>query len=58
MTTNLSKVVFTDWTRATLDGPDGRRKGWVANGCASSSRLKRIQGGGGTIICMAGIINK
>ena len=49
MKTDLSKIVFTDQTRATLDGKDGWSKGWVAIGCASSSRL-RPQGGGGIII--------
>ena len=39
MTTNFSKVLFIDETRAILDGPDGWSKSWVANECASSSRL-------------------
>ena len=50
MTTNFSKVVFTDEARATLDGKDGWSKGWVGNGCASLSRFRRPQGGGGIMI--------
>ena len=56
MTINFYKVVFTDEIRATFDGPDGWSKGWVANGCASSCRLRRPQGGGGIMI-WAGIID-
>ena len=56
MATNFSNVVFTDGTRATLDGPDGRSKGWVITGCARSSHLRSPQGGGGIMI-WAGIIN-
>ena len=50
MMTNLFKVVFTDETRATLYGPDGWSKGWVADGCGSSNCLRRPQGGGGIMI--------
>ena len=49
-------VLFIDVTRATLDGPHGWSKGSVANGCASSSCLRRQQGGGGIMI-QAGIID-
>ena len=55
MMTNFSKVVFTDETRVILDGPDGWSKGWNANGCASSSRFRRPQGGE-VIMIWAGII--
>ena len=58
-TPNFSKVVFTDETHATLDGPDCRSRlsrGWVANGCESSSGYRRPQGRGGLMI-WAGIIN-
>ena len=56
MTTNFSMVIFTEETRATLDGPDGWNKGWVANERARSSRLRRQQGGGGIMI-WTGIID-
>ena len=29
MKTDFSKVIFTDESRVTLDGPDGWSKGWV-----------------------------
>ena len=32
MKTDMNKVIFTDETRATLDGPDGWGKDWVASG--------------------------
>ena len=51
--TNFFKVVFTDETSANLDGTDGWSKGWVANGCASSSCFRRPQGGGGIMIWAA-----
>ena len=40
-------VLFTDECRATLDGPDGRSKDWVANGSSRPIRVRRQQGGGG-----------
>jgi len=55
MKTNMQMVLFTDETRATLDGPDGWGKGWVANGQERHTRLRRQQGGGGVMI-WAGII--
>lgn len=55
MKTNMQMVLFTDESRATLDGPDGWGKGWVANGQERHTRLRRQQGGGGVMI-WAGII--
>ena len=46
----MKKAVFTDETRATLDGPDGWGKGWVANGQERHCRFRRQQGGGGMMI--------
>ena len=51
----FTKVLFTDKTHATLDGPDGWGKGLVANGCVSLSCLWCQQGGG--IIIWAGYID-
>lgn len=55
MKVDFSKVLFTDETRATLDGPDGWCKGWVIIGQNRHQRLRRQQGGGGIMI-WAGII--
>ena len=54
MRTDFSKVLFTDETRVTLDGPDGWSKGWVAQGCVSSSREIKAPTSG-FIIIWAGI---
>ena len=54
--TNFEHVLFTDESRATLDGPDGWMSGWLLNGTKPQSRIKRQQGGGGVMI-WAGIIN-
>ena len=56
MKTNFEHVLFTDKSRATLDGPDGWMSGWLLNGTKPQSRIRRQQGGGGVII-WAGIIN-
>jgi len=52
---DMSRVLFTDETRATLDGPDGWANGWVYFGDEGHRRLRRQQGGGGIMI-WAGII--
>ena len=56
MKTNFQHVLFTDESRATLDGPDGWMSGWLLNGTTPQSRIRRQQGGGGVMI-WAGIIN-
>lgn len=55
MKTDFSKVIFTDESRVTLDGPDGWSKGWVLNNRSVPGRLRRQQGGGGVMI-WAGIV--
>ena len=55
MKTNFEHVLFTDESRATLDGPDGWMSGWLLNGTKPQSRIRRQQGGGGVMI-WAGII--
>jgi hypothetical protein len=42
-------VIFTDECRATLDGPDGFSRGWILDGLDIPARLRRQQGGGGTM---------
>ena len=56
MKTNFEHVLFTDESRATLDGPDGWMSGWLLNGTKPQSRIRRQRGGGGVMI-WAGIIN-
>ena len=56
MKRDFSTVIFTDECRATLDGPDGWAKGWVAQGRVASVRLKRQQSGGG-VMFWAAIVN-
>ena len=55
MKSDIKYVLFTDESRATLDGPDGWAKGWVINGDQAPVRRRRQQGGGGVMI-WAGII--
>ncbi len=43
MKTNMEYVLFTDESRATLDGPDGWAKGWVIKGYPAPVRLRRQQ---------------
>ena len=50
MKQDMKYVLFTDETRATLDGPDGWSKGWVGIGAQLHNRYRRHQGGGGVII--------
>ena len=56
MKTNFENVLFTDESRATLDGPDGWMSGWLLNNTTPQSKIRRQQGGGGVMI-WAGIIN-
>ena len=55
MKSDMKYVLFTDESRATLDGPDGWAKGWVINGDQAPVRRRRQQGGEGVMI-WAGII--
>ena len=50
MNTDMKCVLFTDESRATLDGPDGWSKGWVFDGDQCPTRMRRQQGGGGDMI--------
>ena len=53
MKTNFENVLFTDQSRAALDG---LMSGWLLNGTTPQSKIRRQQGGGGVMI-WAGIIN-
>ena len=51
MKTDMKCVLFTDESRASLDGPDGCwSKGWVFRGDQCPARIRRQQGGGGVMI--------
>ena len=50
MKTDIKMVLFTDETRATLDGPNGWGKGWDGNGQERHTHFRRQQGGGGVMI--------
>ena len=52
---DFKDVLFTDECRATLDGPDGFGRGWLADGAVRPSRFRRQQGGGG-VMFWAGIV--
>ena len=56
MTQDMKIVLFTDETRATLDGPDEWSKGWFGFGGKLHHRVRRHQGGSGVML-WAGIIN-
>ena len=47
---DMSRVLFTDETQATLNGPDGCANRWVYFGDEGHRRLRRQQGGGGVMI--------
>jgi hypothetical protein len=51
MKTDMKFVLFTDESRASLDGPDGWAKGWVFNDDKCPNRMRRQQGGGRVMIC-------
>ena len=55
MKTDMKHVLFTDESRATLDGPDGWSRGWVIRGDQCPTRIRRQQGGGGVML-WAGIV--
>ena len=56
MKLSMKYILFTDKSRATLDGPDNWSKGWVVFGHQHPTRICRQQRGGGIMI-WAGIIN-
>ena len=55
MKTDMKCVLFTDKSRATLDGPDGSSKRWVFHSDQCPTRVRRQQGGGG-FMTWAGIV--
>ena len=56
MKTNFENVLFTDKSRATLDGIDDWMSVLLLNGTTPQSKIRRQQGGGGLMIWV-GIIN-
>ena len=50
---DFSTVIFTDECRATLDGPDGWRRGWVLDKRSVPGVMRRQQGGGGVMFWAA-----
>ena len=56
MKLNMKHVLFTDASRATLDGPDNWGRGWVFKGDNNHIRLRRRQWSVGLTI-WAGIID-
>ena len=55
MKSDMKHALFTNESRATLDGPDGWEKGWVINGDEAPVRRRHEQEEGGDII-WAGVI--
>lgn len=53
MKIDFKNVIFSDECRASLDGPDGFGRGWLQNGKALPTRLRRQQGGGGVMFWAA-----
>ena len=58
MKQDMKYVLFTDETRATLDGPDGWSKGWVGFEGKLHHRFRRHQGGGGVMLWSVNIDNE
>ena len=58
MKVNFQTVLFTDECRATLDGPDGWRRGWFCKEGPRPHRIRRQQGGGGVMFWAAIIGNE
>ena len=50
---DFANVIFTDECRATLDGPDGWRQGWVTDKHSVPVIMRRQQGGGGVMFWAA-----
>ena len=55
MKLDFANVIFTDEMRATLDGPDGWRRGWILEGQGAPNVIRRQQGGG-SIMIWGGIV--
>jgi hypothetical protein len=55
MKTDMKCVLFSDESKATLDGPDGWSKEWVFRGDQCAARIRRQLGGGG-VMTWAGIV--
>ena len=53
MKMDISKVIFTDECRATLDGPDGWASGWIRDGYSTPYSKRRHQGSGGVMFWAA-----
>ena len=58
MKVHFQSVLFTDECRATLDGPDGWRRGWYCTEGPHPQRIRRRQGGGGVMFWGAAIGNE
>ena len=55
---NFQSVLFNDKCRATLDGPDGWRRGWNCKEGPRLERIRRHQVGGGVMFWATIIGNK
>ena len=58
MKVNFQTVLFTDECRATLDGPDGWRRGWFCKEGPLPHRIRRQQGGSDVMFWAAIIGNE
>ncbi|KAF2356825.1 Transposase Tc1-like [Trinorchestia longiramus] len=58
MKVNFQTVLFTDECRATLDGPDGWRRGWYCKDGPRPYQIRRQQGGEGVMFWAAIIGNE
>ena len=53
MKQDFGHIIFTDECRATLDCPDGWRRGWVTVPKSVPTLMRRQQGGGGVMFWAA-----